>query len=60
MSVPVEVYQNYLGALVVNDCPVCDQSHFLTEGKMSFEPSDEGGTYICHDEEVEVVNTGGS
>ncbi len=56
MSEPVDTYTNYLGAEVVNDCPECDQSHFLTDVVL-----DEGGngSYVCGDEVVEIHSTGG-
>lgn len=50
----VEVYENYLGALVVNDCPVCDNSHFIQPTDENFTPSETGGEYVCNDEDIEV------
>jgi hypothetical protein len=61
MSQPVGVYENCVGALVVNDCPEGEHSHFLLEGNFdNFQPNEngDGGTYECNGETIEVVVTG--
>lgn len=58
----VNGYENYVGAIVVNQCPVNpDHSHFLREDEENhdqFTPTETGGTYHCPlDRDVEIVVT---
>ena len=57
MTETVETYQNYLGAEVVNDCPVCDTSHFLVGVEMD---EDGNGEYVCGEEVVQIHDAEGA
>ena len=52
----VTTYTNYAGAEVVNDCPECDQSHFLTDLVLN---ADGDGEYKCGDETIHIHSVGG-